>query len=74
MGKVNVVGTEWVDETKSILCRVEGDLDNINDREIITIEPEAFGLNSKNLTYEQEKKLKKLSKMLVGKNINIDAM
>ena len=74
MIKVKVVNAEWLDETKSILCKVEGDLKKINNREIVTIEPEAFGLNSKSLSYEQEKKLKKLAKALVGKSINIDSI
>jgi len=74
MEKTKIVATEWVEESKSILCQLACELEMIGNRKIVTIEPEVFGLDSKNLTPEQEKKLKKLAKMLVGKFINIEAL
>jgi len=71
--KVKILSTQWIEETKSILCRVEENPDIMNGRNIITIEPQAFGLDAQNLNHKDEESLKKIATLLQGKYINIES-
>lgn len=72
MAKVKIVNAQWVDTVKAILCQVQGGEKVLNGRNIIVIEPEAFGIDSNNLNEDIENKLRKIASLLINKNINIE--
>jgi len=73
MDRVKIIEAQWRESTNTIMCQIDTKLiTSTNNRDLIYLGPEAFGLDVDNVTPEQQKLLSEIASLLPGKYINIE--